>query len=253
MATARTPESEARRQALLVALERDGLIRLTESAEALGVSTMTIRRDLADLEEEGLVRRVRGGAMSVIGPRPFAERRATRLRAKELIAEKALALVPGHGALALDASTTVGTVAVRLKAASALTVATNSYPTYLAMRGTPGVTPILVGGQTEEITDSFVGPIAVRAAESLRYTRFFASASALDARLGASEVSLAEADVKRAFQRVAKELVLCVDSSKLAQHSVAAGFALTEVAVLITELDPRDSRLDEFRDLVELR
>jgi DeoR family fructose operon transcriptional repressor len=253
MATARTPESEARRSALLEALKRDHVIRLGDAATELGVSQMTIRRDLKELEEEGLLRRVRGGAMSVIGPQPFAERRAVGLRAKETIAEKALGLVPRYGAIALDASTTAGTLAMKIGPSSGLIVASNSYPTYLALRNTAGVTPILVGGETEEITESFVGPIAVRAAESLRYTRFFASASALDSQFGTSEVSLQEAEVKRAFHRVAKELVLCVDSSKLDQHGVAAGFALDEVAVLVTELDPRDGRLEAFRDLVELR
>ena len=122
-----------------------------------------------------------------------------------------------------------------------------------AIRSTPGVIPILIGGETEELTDSFVGPIAVHAAESLRYTRFFASASAIDSKYGTSEVSLREAELKRAFNRVARELVLCIDSSKLEQQSTAAGFALEEVSVLITELAPTDPRLDAFRDLVELR
>jgi DeoR family transcriptional regulator, fructose operon transcriptional repressor len=251
--TARTPESEARRSALLSALEREEVIRLVEAAQDLGVSQMTIRRDLKELEEEGRLRRIRGGAMRVVGPQPFAARRAVQMRAKETIAEKALPLVPRHGAIAMDASSTVGTLAMRLKPVSDLTVVTNSYPTYLSLRTTPGARPILVGGQTEEITESFVGPIAIRAVESLRYHRFFASSSGLHAELGGSEVSLQEAEVKRAFQRLSRELVLCVDSSKLGERGVAAGFALDSVSVLITELDPDDAKLDPFRDRVEIR
>ncbi len=98
-----------------------------------------------------------------------------------------------------------------------------------------------------------MGPIATRAAASLRYTRFFASCSAVDSEYGTSEVSLPEAEVKRTFCGVSKELVLCVDSSKFQQQAVAAAFTLAEAAVLITELDPSDGRLDEFRGLVELR
>jgi DeoR family fructose operon transcriptional repressor len=251
--TARTPESEARRAALLSALERDEVIRLADAARDLGVSQMTIRRDLKELEEEGRLRRIRGGAMTVIGPQPFAARRAVRMRAKEVIADKAMALVPRHGAIAMDASSTVGTLAMRLGPTAGLTVVTNSYPTYLSLRTTPGVRPILVGGQTEEITESFVGPIAVRAVESMRYHRFFASASALHPQLGGSEVSLQEAEVKRAFQRLSRELVLCVDSSKLGQYGEAAGFSLETVSVLITELAPDDVRLDPYRDVVEIR
>jgi DeoR family fructose operon transcriptional repressor len=175
------------------------------------------------------------------------------MRAKEVIADKAMALVPRHGAIAMDASSTVGTLAMRLGPTAGLTVVTNSYPTYLSLRTTPGVRPILVGGQTEEITESFVGPIAVRAVESMRYHRFFASASALHPQLGGSEVSLQEAEVKRAFQRLSRELVLCVDSSKLGQYGEAAGFSLETVSVLITELAPDDVRLDPYRDFVEIR
>ena len=154
--------------------------------------------------------------------------------------------------LSLKLDFTVGTLAIRLPASSGLLVVSNSYPTFLSVRNTTGVRPILIGGETEEITESFVGPIALRAVEALRYTRFFASASAVDAQLGVSEVSLLEAEVKRAFQRLSNELVLCVDSSKLGRSSVVAGFALDAVSVLVTELDPRDTRLDPFRDQVEI-
>jgi DeoR family transcriptional regulator, fructose operon transcriptional repressor len=251
--TVRIPESEARRAALLSALEREEVIRLADAARDLGVSQMTIRRDLKELEEEGRLRRIRGGAMTVLRPQPFAARRAVSMRAKEAIAEKARGFVPRHGAIAMDASSTVGTLAMKLGPAAGLTVVTNSYPTYLSLRTAVGVRPVLVGGETEEITESFVGPIAVRAVESLRYSRFFASASALHPELGGSEVSLQEAEVKRAFQRLSRELVLCVDSSKLGQQGVAAGFALESVTVLVTELDPGDARLEPFRDQVEIR
>jgi DeoR family fructose operon transcriptional repressor len=253
MATTGSTESEERRKLLLASLGRDNVIRLTEAAEELGVSAMTIRRDLADLEGEGLLRRVRGGAISVIGPRPFGERRAVRSRAKEFIAEKALPLVPRLGSVAFDASSTVGTLAGKLGPRSGLIVSTNSYPTYAALKGTVGITPILIGGETEESTDTFVGPLAVQAAESLRYTRLFASASAIDSDFGTTEVSLAEAQMKLAFARVSKEIVLCIDSSKLQQHATAAALPWPRVAALITELAPSDHRLDAFRDLVELR
>lgn len=246
-------ESEERRSTLLAILERDNIVRLAEAAESLGVSAMTIRRDLADLESEGLLRRVRGGAISVIGPRPFGERKSQHARAKDVIAEKALALVPRFGSVAFDASTTVGTLAEKLGPRSGLSVSTNSYPTYATLKGTPGVTPILIGGETEESTDTFVGPLAVQAAESLRYLRFFSSASAIDAVYGTTEVSLAEAQMKRAFVRMSKELVLCIDSSKLEMQSTAASLELSRVSVLITELAPTDSRLDEYRSHVEIR
>jgi DeoR/GlpR family transcriptional regulator of sugar metabolism len=252
MATSGTLRAEERRASILASLERDGAVQLEEAARALGVSSMTVRRDLDDLEAEGLLRRVRGGAVSVLGPRPFSERRAVRSRAKQIIAEKASPLIPPSGAIALDASTTAGTIGAMMGQRSGLTVATNSYENFAAIRPLPGVIAVLVGGQAEENTDSFVGLIACDAAASMLYQRFFASASAVDVTHGTSEVSLAESQVKRAFAGAARETVLCVDFSKLGQQSVALGFSLSEVSLMITDLDPRDARLDEYRHLVEL-
>ena len=253
MATSGTFDAEERKANLLITLERDGAIRMNDAATSLGVSSMTIRRDLDDLEAEGLLRRVRGGAVSILGPRPFNERRAVRLRAKEAIAEKSAPLIPRSGAIALDASTTAGTIGMRLGPQAGLTIATNSYENFATLRNTAGVTPVLVGGEAEENTDSFVGLIACHAAASMLYQRFFVSASAVDTSHGTSEVSLLESQVKRAFAATSKELVLCIDSSKLQQQSVALCFPLTEISLMITELDPRDSRLDEYRELIELR
>lgn len=253
MATSGTLGAEQRRMSLLARLHSDGSLQLEAAAAELGVSSMTVRRDLDDLEAEGLLRRVRGGAVALAGPRPFSERRAVRARAKQAIAEKALPLIPRSGAIALDASTTAGTIGTGLGERDGLAVATNSYENFAAMRGLPGVRAVLVGGEAEAATDSFVGLIACQAAASMLYQRLFVSASAVDPTLGTSEVSLAEAQVKHAFAGVARETVLCIDSTKLGDRSVALGFALPDVSLMITELDPADARLDPYRGLVELR
>lgn len=253
MATSSTLGAEQRRAHLLATLERDGALQLEHAASELGVSSMTVRRLLDDLEAEGLLRRVRGGAVAMSGPRPFSERRAVRARAKQAIAEKAAKLIPRSGAIALDASTTVGTIGTTLGSRDGLTVATNSFENFLVLRSLSGVTAVLVGGEWEPNTDSLVGLIACQAAASMLYERFFVSASAVDPALGTSEVSFAEIQVKQAFAGVSRETVLCIDSTKLGDRSVALGFGLQDVAVMITELDSSDSRLDDYRDLVELR
>ena len=253
MATSGTLGAEQRRASLLASLERDGALQLEQAATELGVSSMTVRRHLDELEAEGLLRRVRGGAVSLRGPRPFSERRAVRSRAKQAIAEKAATLIPRSGAIALDASTTVGTIGSTLGQRDGLTVATNSYENFLALRDRAGITAVLVGGEWEPHTDSLVGLIACQGAASMLYERFFVSASAVDPTLGTSEVSFAEIQVKQAFAGVARETVLCIDSTKLGDRSVALGFGLQDISIMITELDPSDSRLDDYRGLVELR
>lgn len=251
MTTASTVDGEHRRRRLIDLLERDGGIRHESAAAELGVSAMTIRRDLVEMEAAGLVRRVRGGAVAPFGPRPFRERSSRNARAKAVISDKALRMLPAAGAVALDASSTAGRLAANIGGRADLIVATNSWENFTAARNT-AAHPVLIGGELEEATDSFVGPLACRAASSMLYRRFFASASAVDATYGSSDVTLAEAQVKREFAAASEETILCVDSSKLDQRDIAVCLAWADVTVMVTELDPADSRLDQFRDLVEL-
>ncbi|MGG7464261.1 DeoR/GlpR family DNA-binding transcription regulator [Plantibacter sp. YIM 135347] len=251
MATTGTLGAEDRRAHLTVILERDGAIRLDDAAQELDVSSMTVRRDLADLETAGILRRVRGGAIPTLRPKTFTERSATGVREKGIIAEKIRSLIPTDGAIAVDASSTAGGIG-RLLGDSALTVATNSYPNFLLAGANRDVTAILVGGEAESRTDSFIGPIACQAAASLLYRRFFFSAAAIDPVIGSSEVTLEEAQVKQAFARASDETVLLATSSKLGQRAMAVGFPLDGIDLLVTELDPSDPLLDPYRAAVDL-
>jgi len=243
---------EERRSIILATIEREGAAQIDSLAAELSVSEMTVRRDLDDLAAEGLLRRVRGGAVKAEGPRPFGERRSVRARAKQLIAAKAATMLPAKGAIALDASSTVSALTPALNAHTGLTIATNSWENFSALRANTRLTPVLVGGELEASTGSFVGKLACDAAESMLYQRFFTSASAVDATHGTSEDTLAESHVKRCFARNARQIVLCVDSSKLDTSAVSATFSLAEVHTLITELDPQDPRLERYREVVEL-
>lgn len=253
MGTSGTLRAEERRTAILSVLKRDGSVQLDELAATLAVSPMTVRRDFDDMAAEGLLRRVRGGAVATSGPQPFGERRLVRSRAKRIIAAKAAGLVPDTGAVAFDASSTSGTIAGAVAERAGLTIATNSFDNFAVLRSVPGVTPVLIGGEAEAATGSFVGMIACEGAASMLYQRFFASATAVDSTHGSSEVSLAESQVKRAFAGRSREVVLCVDSSKLGHQSVALGFSFEEIGIMITELDPADPQLQPYRDVVELR
>ncbi|GMU77242.1 MAG: DeoR family transcriptional regulator [Acidimicrobiia bacterium] len=233
-------------------LEHDGRVRIRHLAADLGVSDMTIRRDLDLLAEQGVARRVRGGAVT-IGPRRFPDRTRDHPRAKSVIAQKLVDLVPDRGAVALDASSTVQRLAARLTHVHDLTVLTNGPETFSALQGQPGVRALLTGGELDARTGSLVGPLAARSAGDLLVDRLFVGAAALDADLGSSEATLDEAEIKLALAAGAAEIVLAVDSSKLGSRGTARAFPIDRVALLVTELDPQDQRLDPFRDRCALR
>lgn len=228
-----------------------GAVRIDELAADFGVSAMTIRRDLDELEALGLARRVRGGAIA-LGPEPWEQRHQHNARAKVKIAEKLLPMIPASGTVAFDASTTIYRLAASIGAARDLVVVTNGWDTFQSMKDTPGVTASLTGGTTESRTGSLVGPMAIRAAQSFLYDTFFSSAAALDVALGSSEAALAESEVKRAFSHTSSRIVLAVDHGKLGTRAQARVFDFEQIDLLVTDLDPSDARLDPYRDLVTL-
>lgn len=243
--------TEERLARLTQQVRKVGRVEISAAADDLGVSEMTIRRDLKELEARGTLRRVRGGALAV-GPQPFADRRRTSAKAKATIAAKLLALVPKAGAVAFDASTTVLRLASSLTDVRDLVVLTNGPDTFQALQGHAGVRPLLTGGELEARTGSLVGPLACRAAGQLAVSRFFASTASLDAGFGATETCLEEAEVKRAMAASADEVVLAVDATKLDSRSVAVGLDWDAIDVLVTDLSPRDKRLAPYRKLVEV-
>lgn len=245
--------SAERRSLLLEMLAESGSIRLESAADALGVSVMTVRRDLDDLVRDGLARRVRGGAVAAIVPQGFSERIAARGGAKAEIARKAHDLLPHGGAAAMDASSTVGALLSTLDESHELLVVTNSYDNLRTAQARPGVDAILLGGRLEPRTGSFVGAQACESAARFHYDRFFTSAAALDPSFGTSETTLEEAEVKRVLAANADETVVLADSSKLERLAVARALHWSDVDLLVTELDPADERLDAFRDLVDIR
>lgn len=228
-----------------------GTVRIDQLAADFGVSEMTIRRDLDELETLGLARRVRGGAIA-LGPEAWEQRHQENARAKARIAEKLLPLVPTSGTVAFDASTTIYRLAAAIETARDLVVVTNGWDTFHSMRNTPGVTATLTGGSEEPRTGSLVGPMAVRAAQDFLYDTFFSSAAAVDLELGSSEAALAESEVKRAFSQTANRIVLAVDHSKLNTRAQARVFDFEDVDLLVTDLEPSDPRLDPYSDLVDI-
>jgi DeoR family fructose operon transcriptional repressor len=232
-------------------IAQQGAVRIDQLAIDFGVSEMTIRRDLDELEALGLARRVRGGAIA-LGPEPWERRHQLNARAKARIAEKLLPLVPANGTVAFDASTTIYRLATALETARDLVVVTNGWDTFHSMRNTPGVTASLTGGNEEPRTGSLVGPMAVRAAQSFLYDSFFSSAAALDVEFGSSEAALAESEVKRAFSLASNRIVLAVDQTKLGTRAQARVFDFEQIDLLVTDLDRSDSRLDPYRGKVDI-
>ncbi len=246
-----TIASEERLRWLNERLTTGGSVTIADSAEALGVSHMTIRRDLVELEERGTARRVRGGAKAV-GPQTFDMRHHTSARAKSRIAAKLAEFIPESGAIALDASSTVLRLTSALRDVRDIVVLTNGPETFAALQDLPGVAPLLTGGALDQRTGSLVGPLACRAASQLSVGTFFASAAAIAVNTGALEATLEDAEVKRCLAANAERVIVGIDASKLDARGLALGIEWGQVDLLVTDLAASDERLAPFRAVVEV-
>ncbi|MFV0432717.1 MAG: DeoR/GlpR family DNA-binding transcription regulator [Leucobacter sp.] len=240
--------AEARRAWLLRRLRETQRVSLAEAAGELGVSEMTVRRDLDHLEESGGIRRVRGGALYT-GPVSFQGRERSYAEEKALVAEKLLPLVPDRGMIGFDSSTTMHQLAQRISGGGDLCVVTNGLLTFQALQERPGLTAILTGGAADRRSDSLVGPVATGFLSSVHFSVFFSSAASLDA-WGGHENTLEEAEIKRSFARAADRVVLGVHAEKLGNTATAAAVHFDQIDTLATELNPSARELEPFRGLV---
>ena len=241
--------AEERRAWLQNHLQLSQRVSLTDAAAELGVSEMTVRRDLDHLERTGGIRRVRGGAVYT-GPVSFAGRERSHVAEKAQIAQKLLPLVPNQGVIAFDSSTTMHRLAQIITGSGDLVVVTNGLSTFQTLQERPGLTPILTGGAADRRSDSLVGPVATAFLNTMQFAAFFASAAAVDER-GCHEDTLEEAEIKRAFARSSLHVNIGAHHDKLGQAATAASVTLSQITTLATELDPGHRALTQIRALVD--
>jgi len=251
MGTKSSVNLESRRQSLTNLLSIDGTLRIEELADRFGVSTMTIRRDLQALDDQGVVRRVRGGAVS--GAEPFEAREGRAGAAKQIIARKLVGLVPaGAVGICMDASSTISVLAGSLPHSENLSVVTDGVETFLTLHRDPRVHAYLTGGQKDPNAGSLVGPVATLTLRQFSFARAFLSAAAIDARFGTSEFSAEETEVKNLMAQLSDHVVMAVNSAKFETGSAARCLNWDQIDLMVTELDVTDKRLDPYRNLVEL-
>lgn len=235
-----------RRAAITELVERDGAVRISELVEHLGVSDMTIRRDIDRLSSAGVIERVHGGAVSRHGERRseepgFAAKSLLQLAEKRAIARAALDLVEPGSAIGISAGTTTIELARRLTSVAGLTVVTNSVPAaqLLHEAAGPGQTIILTGG-VRTPSDALVGPITVAALESLHVDLLFLGSHGVAPTAGLTTPNLVEADTNRALLRAGLRVCVLADSTKWGVVGLSAFGRLDDVDVFIT-----DSRLPD--------
>jgi DeoR family fructose operon transcriptional repressor len=225
-------------QALLA--ER-GEISIAELANRFAVSEMTIRRDLEALEEEGIARRVRGGAIATVSrgyEPPFATRAATSAAAKRAIAAVAAAYVEDGETAILDVGTTTLELAKALRGRRGITVVTPSLPVAVELANEPNIRVVVTGGIVRGGENSLVGALAERPFAELNCDVLFLGVGGLDAERGFTEYNLEDARIKRSAIDAARRTVVLADRSKFGRVCLATVAPIEAADVLVTDAAP---------------
>jgi DeoR/GlpR family transcriptional regulator of sugar metabolism len=232
-----------RQSLILQAVRSDGSARVSDLTQRLGVSDMTIRRDLEVLARDGLVEKVHGGAVLPGTPtshEPGFEAKLVLERSeKTAIARTAASLVTPGTAVALASGTTTYALAQFLLDVPGLTIVTNSLrvsSVFSGMRGLDGTADsVVLTGGVQTPAEALVGPVADLTIRSLHFDLLFLGCSGFDPQAGLTTPNLAEAETNRTLIRVARRVVVLADHTKWGLVSLSSFARLSEVDVLITD------------------
>ncbi|MDF5758721.1 DeoR/GlpR family DNA-binding transcription regulator [Spongiactinospora sp. TRM90649] len=232
--------AQQRRQAILERVRASGGVRVADLVRELGVSDMTIRRDLEVLAERGLVAKVHGGATAT-GPGSteepgFAAKSVRQQLEKDAIAREAARLVRPGTAVALSAGTTIWTLARHLVEIADLTVITNSIRVADVFHRAPRAdrTVVLTGG-VRTPSDALVGPVAVAAIRRLHVDTLFLGVHGMSVRAGFTTPNLLEAETDRELIACARRLVVPADHTKWGLVGISTIAELSEAHVVVTD------------------
>lgn len=224
------------------------------SAE-LGVSVVTIRRDLDQLERDGLLQRTHGGAVSIepLFYEPFKNDRSFQAQLEKLADEKrrigraAAALVEQGETIALTAGTTTTEVIRGLPPNRNITVVTNTVNIAMELSKRKDLEVFVTGGHLRGDWFSLVGPTAIQSLQQIMIHTLFIGADGIDGAWGTSCFSSDESDLNSAMVKLSRRRIAVVDHSKF---GIIAGWRICQTAdldMLITDTGATDEMIEPFR------
>jgi len=225
-----------RKQAILERLEHDGRVVASQLVTSLGVSEDTVRRDLRDLADQGLLHRVHGGALaSAPATVSFARRLEVGQEEKIALADAALPLIDEARVIVLDGGTTALELARRLPPLYAGTVVTNAPPVASALASHPNAEVVLVGGRLLKDAQVAVGAAALEALRTVRADVCVLGICSLHPDAGVTTLDNDEADVKRAMVACSGVVIALATADKLRSASPWVVASLADVDHLVTD------------------
>ncbi|OZI07381.1 DeoR family transcriptional regulator [Siphonobacter sp. BAB-5385] len=241
-------KKELRFSHILAQLEKEKSVTFASLSLELNVSEDTIRRDIDELANLGLLAKIRGGAMPRSAhPLTFKDRIGYLSEDKERMALKAIRLLRNGMTVFMDSGTSVYTLVSLLPVAIELRVITNNAALIPLLGQYANIETQILGGKYNKEREILTGLLAVKAVEQFRADLFFMGVCSIDLQAGITATHQPEAELKRAMAAASLQVIALSDASKLGTQDPFAVCRLAEVSHIITERNADDARFEPYQ------
>ncbi len=230
----------SRRIKILESLKSNGQVNVKELSEALGVTGVTIRNDLAQLEKKNILIRARGGAIKVDQnyldeDYPLSDKQKKHLLEKKEIGKKAAELIENSNTIIIDSGSTTYQLAKNLNNFDDLTVITNALNVATLLADYKNINVIVPGGSLRKNSLSLVGILAERGFKDYFCDKVFLGVDGFDLDFGISTPSPEEAHLNQIMIEISKEVIVVTDSSKFERRGFAFIATINKINTVVTD------------------
>ena len=235
-----TKSTVSRRMVILSQLETNGQVSVNDLSESLGVSSVTIRNDLEQLEKKNMLLRARGGAMKIAQTHvgldyPLSDKQKKHLPEKREIGKKAIELIEEGNTIILDSGSTTYEIAKNLGKFEELTVITNAINVVSLLAEQKKINVIVPGGTLRKNSLSLVGILAEKGFRNYFCDQLFLGVDGFDTSYGLSTPNIEEAHLNQIMIEMSKKVIVVADSSKFNRRGFAFIAPVTRIHTLITD------------------
>ncbi len=243
---------EERHLRIVQVIQDKGKVTIGDLSHEIGVSEITIRRDLLDLANRGMIHRVYGGAVTAqttFKDIPVLQRIQQEKEVKDLIGQTAAALVKDGESIFIGSGSTTAYVARCLVNRKRLTVITNALNVGMEFSSSEGATVVVVGGMLRPSELSLIGHITDQAIREVRVDKVIIGITALSVNAGLSNNYLPEVMTDRAILAMAPEVILVADHTKFGKIEFGFVAPLSRISTLVTDCGTPPAFLDQIREM----
>ena len=240
---------EERFQYILGKLTEDQKVTLKSLSKELKVSDYTVRRDLKELTDKGLLKAVRGGAVPHSPtPHHFQDRLNYKSREKKIIADKALGLLQNGQVVVFDGGTTALAIASILPADLQITVVTNSFPVVSVLESHPTIEVLFAGGRLYKSAFASIGHDTIRFFRNIRADLYFMGICSIHPTIGVTTISYEESEVKNAIVEASKQVIALTPHERINTAEAFFICPLSSVDTIITDEEGIADAKELFKD-----